>query len=189
MFLPFAPPELFMVALRPRPFEEIRSFEPTTAVFPSPFHFDLQALLAIPTDIPLPNADAAGHSAAVIGILLDVAEASNGGLFGLFTSHKDVRLMAAELRARGFERRWPLLVHGESSRDSLLERFRSSDGAVLLGTASFWEGVDVPGRALRGLVISKLPFKVPTELKEGKNVLVIETGPAFCLSITDDDQW
>src|SRR5947207_5694646 len=48
--------------------------EPTTAVFPSPFHFDLQALLTIPTDVPLPNADAAGHSAAVIGILLDVAE-------------------------------------------------------------------------------------------------------------------
>ena len=155
--------------------------EPTTAVFPSPFHFDLQALLTIPTDVPLPNADAAGHSAAVIGILLDMAEASNGGLFGLFTSHKDVRLMAAELRARGFERRWPLLVHGESSRDSLLERFRGTDGAVLLGTASFWEGVDVPGRALRGLVISKLPFKVPTDPLTAAHCEAIERagGDAF----------
>jgi ATP-dependent DNA helicase DinG len=155
--------------------------EPTTAVFPSPFHFDLQALLTIPTDIPLPNVDAAGHSAAVIEILLDVAGASNGGLFGLFTSHKDVRLMAAELRARGFERRWPLLVQGESSRDSLLERFRASDGAVLLGTASFWEGVDVPGRALRGLVISKLPFKVPTEPLTAAHCEAIERagGDAF----------
>jgi ATP-dependent DNA helicase DinG len=155
--------------------------EPTTAVFPSPFHFDLQALLAIPTDIPLPNADAAGHAASVIEILLDVADASNGGLFALFTSHKDVRLIAAELRARGFERRWPLLVQGESSRDSLLERFRGSDSAVLLGTASFWEGVDVPGRALRGLVISKLPFKVPTDPLTSAHCEAIERagGDAF----------
>ncbi|HEU4993211.1 MAG TPA: helicase C-terminal domain-containing protein [Gemmatimonadaceae bacterium] len=137
--------------------------EPASGVFPSPFHYDIQALLLIPTDVPAPNTEGARHTASVIEIVLDVAEASGGGLFALFTSHKDVRLMAAELRSRGFERRHPLLVHGESSRDSLLDRFRNSDNAVLLGTASFWEGVDVPGRALRGLVISKLPFKVPTE--------------------------
>ena len=155
--------------------------EPVTAVFPSPFHFELQALLAIPTDIPLPNADSAGHSSAVINILLDVAEASDGGLFALLTSHRDVRLIAAELRARGFERRWPLLVHGESTRDSLLERFRTTSGSVLLGTASFWEGVDVPGRALRGLVISKLPFKVPTEPLTAAHCEAIERagGDAF----------
>ena len=155
--------------------------EPATAVFPSPFHFDIQSLLVVPTDVPLPNADSAGHSAAVIEILLDFAEASDGGLFGLFTSHKDVRLMAAELRARGFERRWPLLVHGEGTRDSLLERFRRTEGAVLLGTSSFWEGVDVPGRALRGLVISRLPFKVPTEPLTAAHCEAIERagGDAF----------
>jgi ATP-dependent DNA helicase DinG len=81
----------------------------------------------------------------------------------LFTSHRDLRAAAAELRARGAERRWPLLVHGEDGRDALLRRFRESGRAVLLGTASFWEGVDVPGRALRGLVLAKLPFRVPTE--------------------------
>ena len=59
--------------------------------------------------------------------------------------------LAAELRARGVERRWPLLVHGDESRDALLARFRDSGQAILLGTASFWEGVDVPGDALRGL--------------------------------------
>ena len=59
--------------------------------------------------------------------------------------------------------RWPLLVHGEESRDVLLRRFRESGRALLLGTASFWEGVDVAGEALRGLVIAKLPFRVPTE--------------------------
>jgi ATP-dependent DNA helicase DinG len=71
--------------------------------------------------------------------------------------------MAVELRARGFERRWPLLVHGEETRDALLARFRETGRAVLLGTASFWEGVDVPGDALRALLIAKLPFRVPTE--------------------------
>jgi ATP-dependent DNA helicase DinG len=74
-----------------------------------------------------------------------------------------VRKAAAELRARGTERRWPLLVHGEDSRDALLRRFRESGRAILIGTSSFWEGVDVPGRALRGLLIGKLPFRVPSE--------------------------
>jgi ATP-dependent DNA helicase DinG len=81
----------------------------------------------------------------------------------LFTSHRDVRAMASELRVRGAEKRWPILVHGDDSRDSLLGRFRDSGGAILLGTSSFWEGVDVPGDALRALLIAKLPFRVPTE--------------------------
>jgi ATP-dependent DNA helicase DinG len=155
--------------------------EPATAVFQSPFHFDIQALLAIPTDAPAPNTEAVRHTSFVLDVVLDVAEASDGGLFVLFTSHKDVRLIAAELRARGFERRWPLLVHGESSRDSLLERFRATNGSVLLGTASFWEGVDVPGDALRGLVIAKLPFKVPTEPLTAAHCEAIEAagGDAF----------
>jgi ATP-dependent DNA helicase DinG len=68
-----------------------------------------------------------------------------------------------ELRARGADRRWPLLVQGDESRDTLLARFRDAGRAVLLGTASFWEGVDVPGDALRALLIAKLPFRVPTE--------------------------
>ena len=136
---------------------------PTTAVFPSPFAYDAQSLLAIPTDIPAPNADMDGHRNAVTRIVLDVADAADGGLFVLFTSHREVRQLATELRARGIERRWPLLVHGEESRDALLARFRDSGKAILLGTASFWEGVDVPGDALRGLVIAKLPFRVPTE--------------------------
>jgi ATP-dependent DNA helicase DinG len=136
---------------------------PVTAVFPSPFRYEQQSLLVIPTDAPAPNADADGHRRAVTRMVLDLAEDADGGLFVLFTSHREVRQMAAELRARGTERRWPLLVHGEESRDVLLSRFRGSGKAILLGTASFWEGVDVPGDALRGLVIAKLPFRVPTE--------------------------
>lgn len=159
------------VAARSRRFDFLASrlglddatLTPTTAVFPSPFDFPTQARLVIPTDIPAPNADADGHRRAVTQIVLDVADASNGGLFVLFTSHREVRQLAAELRARGVDRRWPLLVHGEESRDVLLDRFREAGQAVLVGTASFWEGVDVPGDALRGLVIAKLPFRVPTE--------------------------
>lgn len=71
--------------------------------------------------------------------------------------------MADHLRSRGSDRRWPVLVHGDESRDTLLARFRDAGRAVLLGTASFWEGVDVPGDALRALLIAKLPFRVPTE--------------------------
>lgn len=136
---------------------------PVTGVFPSPFAYERQSLLAIPTDLPAPNGDAEGHRRALTGVLLDVAECSDGGQFVLFTSHREVRQMAAELRARDVERRWPLLVHGEESRDVLLTRFREAGRAILLGTASFWEGVDVPGDALRGLVIARLPFRVPTE--------------------------
>jgi len=138
--------------------------EPRTASFASPFDYPRQALLAVPTDAPAPNVDPDGHFRAAVRAVLDLAEAADGGLFVLCTSHRDVRQAASELRARGADRRWPLLVHGDvDGRDALLRRFRESGRAVLLGTASFWEGVDVPGRALRGLVIVRLPFRVPTE--------------------------
>ena len=109
------------------------------------------------------TSNAAGHFTPLSRVILDVAEAADGGMFVLFTSHRDIRAMAAELRARGIERRWPMLVHGDETRDVLLARFRDSGKAILLGTASFWEGVDVPGDALQALIIAKLPFRVPTE--------------------------
>src|SRR5204863_8840463 len=73
-----------------------------------------------------------------------------------------LRRAAAELRA-ALPQRWPLLVQGQGGRDLLLRRFREAGNAILLGTDSFWEGVDVPGRALRTLILNKLPFKVPSE--------------------------
>jgi ATP-dependent DNA helicase DinG len=136
---------------------------PRTGLYPSPFRYREQALLAIATDVPAPNVDAAGHQIASARLALDLAAAADGGMFVLFTSHRDVRAMATELRARGADRRWPLLVHGEDGRDALLARFRECGRAVLLGTASFWEGVDVPGDALRALMLAKLPFRVPSE--------------------------
>lgn len=134
-----------------------------TEIFPSPFEYQTHALFMVPTDAAAPNVDGAGHMQAVVRCIIDVTAAADGGVFALFTSHRDVRAAAAELRARGVERTRPLFVHGEDTRDNLLKRFRESGRAVLLGTASFWEGVDVPGRALRGLLIARLPFRVPTE--------------------------
>jgi len=134
-----------------------------TEIFPSPFEYPTHALFMVPTDAPAPNVDPSAHMQAVVRSIIDVTSAADGGVFVLFTSHRDVRSAAIELRARGVERSRPLYVHGEDTRDNLLRKFRDSGRAVLLGTASFWEGVDVPGRALRGLIIARLPFRVPTE--------------------------
>ena len=131
-------------------------------IFSSPFDYPSQCLFGVPTDLPEPREDEVGHGAAVVQIVSDLAYASDGGMFVLFTSHASLRRAAGELRMV-LGTRWPLLVQGEAPRDVLLRRFRDAENAILLGTDSFWEGVDVPGRALRALVINKLPFKVPSE--------------------------
>jgi len=136
---------------------------PLTASFASPFDYGSQCLLALPTDVTAPNMDPAAHFDSVLRIVRDVVNASGGGVFALFTSHRDVRAAAERLRGEGLDARVPLLVHGEDGRDALLARFRAAGNAVLLGTASYWEGVDVPGHALRALVIARLPFRVPSE--------------------------
>jgi ATP-dependent DNA helicase DinG len=131
-------------------------------VFPSPFDYPSQCVFGIPNDLPEPRDDEEGHAAAVAQIVTDLAYASDGGMFVLFTSHAALRRAASWLET-SLGSRWPLLVQGQMPRDQLLRRFRESGNAILLGTDSFWEGVDVPGRALRTLVLAKLPFKVPSE--------------------------
>jgi ATP-dependent DNA helicase DinG len=131
-------------------------------IFPSPFDYPSQCIFGVPNDLPEPRDDEPGHGAAVAQIVRDLAYASDGGMFVLFTSHAALRRAAQELRI-GLGDRWPMLVQGEAPRDVLLRRFREAENAILLGTDSFWEGVDVPGRALRTLVLNKLPFKVPSE--------------------------
>jgi len=131
-------------------------------ILPSPFDFGAQCVFGIPTDIPEPREDESGHGLAVARVLLELARASDGGVFGLFTSHGALRRAADAIRGE-VGGRWPLLVQGEGQRDQLLRRFRDAGSAILLGTDSFWEGVDVPGRALRVLILAKLPFKVPSE--------------------------
>lgn len=129
----------------------------------SNFDFKRQALLAVPTDLPAAERGEPEFQEATADAVVDLAELSGGGLFVLFTSHGSLKHVAELLRARDLEDKWPLFVQGEGDRFQLLERFVTSGSGVLLGTASFWEGVDVPGDPLRGLVIQKLPFRVPTE--------------------------
>ncbi len=131
-------------------------------ILPSPFDFAAQCVFGIPTDLPEPREDEPGHDAAVARVLLELGHAANGGVFCLFTSHAALRRAADAVRGR-IGARWPLLVQGEGQRDQLLRSFREAGSAILLGTDSFWEGVDVPGRALRVLILAKLPFRVPTE--------------------------
>ena len=133
-----------------------------TLAIPSPFDFETQALLYLPAQLPDPAAPA--HTGAVVDVAVPLIEASAGGAFVLFTSHRALQRAAQLLRDRWTELAdFPLLVQGEAPREQLLRRFRESGNAVLLGTASFWEGVDVKGDALRLVIIEKLPFASPDD--------------------------
>ncbi|HEY2806886.1 MAG TPA: helicase C-terminal domain-containing protein, partial [Gemmatimonadales bacterium] len=133
-------------------------------VLPSPFDYRTQCVFAIPEDAPAPDFGQDAHDIFTAEAAADVAAASDGGVFVLFTSHRALKRVAGMLRERReVAGRWPLLVQGDGPRDLLLRRFRESGSAILLGTDSFWEGVDVPGHALRALILAKVPFRVPTE--------------------------
>jgi ATP-dependent DNA helicase DinG len=130
--------------------------------FESPFDFERQALLYLPKGLGDPGMP--GHTQSVLRAALPVLEASGGRAFLLFTSHRALREGADLLRAAWGERPpVPVLVQGDGSRDQLLRRFREAGNAVLLGTGSFWEGVDVKGTALSVVVIDKLPFAAPDD--------------------------
>jgi ATP-dependent DNA helicase DinG len=144
-------------------------------IFPSPFEFETQSLLVVPTDLPLPAGEYDGrHDEATVRATLELARVTDGGIFALFTSYRALGHVAGELRRRGADRSWPLLVQGEAPRSQLVARFTESGRALLLGTASFWEGVDVPGRPLRALLIPRLPFKVPSEPVTAARIEAIE---------------
>ncbi len=151
------------------------------ALVASPFDFARQAVLAVPTDLPDAASEGDAFQVATASVVASLADATNGGLFVLFTSFRALRRVAEILRERGIDRRWPLFVHGEGDRARLLADFVAHGDGILLGTSSFWEGVDVPGDPLRALVIQKLPFKVPTEPVTSARVEALEArgGNAF----------
>ena len=128
----------------------------TTAQWDSPFDYANQALFYVPKGLPEPNA--ADYTPAVIKAALPVLAASQGRAFLLFTSYRALSDAAALLQDAVD---YPLFVQGEAPRDILLQRFRETPHAVLLGTSSFWEGVDVRGEALSCVIIDKLPFASP----------------------------
>lgn len=128
-----------------------------TAQLPSPFDYRRQTLLYHPDGLPPPNHPR--YEEALIEVVLPVLRQSRGRAFLLFTSHGALRRCADRLRPLN---EFQLLVQGAAGKNELLERFKTLPRAVLLATASFWEGVDVPGPALVCVVIDKLPFAVPT---------------------------
>ena len=137
--------------------------EARTACWDSPFNYQEQALLYVPQNLPEPNSE--GYTDAVVQAALPLIEASQGRAFLLFTSLRAMQ-RAYEILLAEFDRKnlkYPLLIQGEGSRNELLTRFREHGNAVLLGSQSFWEGVDVRGEALSLVIIDKLPFAPPDD--------------------------
>jgi ATP-dependent DNA helicase DinG len=142
---------------------EIGLNEAETAVWDSPFDYANQALLYVPEAMPDPNSP--GYTEAVVEAALPLLNASGGGAFMLFTSlramNEAYRLLQARMAATGID--FPLLLQGDKSRTDLLDEFRRLGNAILLGSQSFWEGVDVAGDALSLVVIDRLPFQPPDD--------------------------
>ncbi|MCH7843989.1 MAG: hypothetical protein IID01_14635 [Chloroflexi bacterium] len=128
----------------------------------SPFDYQKAALLLIPEDMPPPNSDR--YVDAMVKVLTDLGTAMKGRTMALFTSYASLRAVAQRLRA-------PLMGEGiqvlaqsvDGSAQQLMTRFAEEPDSVLLGTSSFWEGVDLPSGMLKALVLTRLPFQVPTD--------------------------
>ena len=142
---------------------ELGLSDAATGFWDSPFDYPNNALLYLPRDLPPPNSFE--HTDAVVAAAIPVLKASGGRAFLLFTTLRALSRardsLAAALRSEGMD--FPLLVQGEGSRTELLTRFRRLGNAVLLGSQSFWEGVDVQGEALSVVIIDKLPFAPPDD--------------------------
>nr|WP_248287328.1 MULTISPECIES: ATP-dependent DNA helicase [Massilia] len=131
--------------------------------WPSPFNYEQQGLLYVPNGLPEPNSF--GYTDAVIDSALPVIEAAGGRTFFLCTTIRAVKQVSERLRdefaKRGLD--FPLFVQGERGRTELLDSFRNAGNGVLVGSQSFWEGVDVRGDALSLVIIDKLPFAPPDD--------------------------
>ncbi|WP_392536894.1 ATP-dependent DNA helicase [Legionella sp. 227] len=129
-----------------------------TLLLPSPFDYRQQALLYLPRGLPDPKDSA--YYELLVSRAIPLIDALGGRCFFLFTSHKALKQVAQMM---GSILNYPLLIQGTEAKPILLERFRQLGNAVLLGTATFWEGVDVKGEALSCVIIDKLPFSSPVD--------------------------
>lgn len=146
--------------------------EAKTLLLPSPFDYQQQALLYLPRGLPDPKHQA--YYELLLKRVVPVIDAFGGRCFFLFTSHKALKQVAQMM---GSLLNYPLLVQGSEAKPILLERFRQLGNAVLLGTATFWEGVDVKGEALSCVIIDKLPFSSPVDpVTRGKMAYLKEKG-------------
>lgn len=128
-------------------------------VLHSDFDYKKAMLFAIPRDFPEPQE--ASFEAKLQQFCIEIIEATQGGVFILFTSYDQLFKMAEKIKSHSIASTINLLVQGTESKQKLLENFKASNHSVLLGTDSFWEGVDVQGEALRCVIITKLPFRSP----------------------------
>lgn len=140
-------------------FQQQTGFSPAqTMMLDSPFDYQKQALMLLPPALPEPNDGR--FSQAMLSYVLPLIHAANGGVFCLFTSH-----WALQNAARFFQDKTdrPLFIQGQGNRNDLLDQFREAGNGLLLGAASFWEGVDVSGQGLSLVIIDKLPFAHPDD--------------------------
>ena len=128
-------------------------------IVPSNFDYQRQAMLFLPPDMPDPRSDEFFERAKKVTV--DLLKVSEGRAFCLFTSCEVMQRMYRSLQAEALP--YPILLHGSVSRKALLEQFRSTPNAVLLGTSSLWQGIDVQGEQLSSVIIDRLPFAVPSD--------------------------
>ncbi len=134
----------------------------TCLTFPSPYALDRNGLIWLPPHMPAPSDR--DHTTEMLERVLPLLDKTAGGMFCLFTSHRALNAARRWFKTRRKRLKGrPLLIQGDAPRDDLLRRFREHGNAVLLGTGSFWEGVDVRGQALSIVAIDKLPFASPAD--------------------------
>jgi ATP-dependent DNA helicase DinG len=144
----------------------------TTLLLQSPFDFQRQAMLYLPRGLPDPKDTR--YYEALVEKVIPVINACGGRCFFLFTSHRGLQYVSQLLKNKI---RFPLLVQGDEAKPILLARFRALGNAVLLGTSTFWEGVDVKGDALSCVIIDKLPFASPSDpVMRGKMAYLKQRG-------------
>lgn len=173
--------------------EQMGLTDEPSKTWPSPFNYAEQGLLYVPQGLPDPNS--IGYTDAVLDLALPVIEAAGGKTFLLCTTLRAVKRAAERLRDE-FEKRglpYPLFIQGDKGRTELLDQFRKAGNGVLIGSQSFWEGVDVRGDALSLVIIDKLPFAPPDDPvlaarievmeKQGKNGFMHHTLPEAIINL------
>lgn len=145
------------------------------SIYDSPFNFEERSLLMVPHDMPMPGES--NFLDAAVNSIYEAILACKGGVFVLFTSYTMLKACYGRLEKLLSEKKFPLFKQGDQPRRELLNAFKESGKGVLFGTDSFWEGVDVPGEALRCVIMVKLPFKVPSEpITEARSDLLKHQG-------------
>lgn len=144
-------------------------------IYSSPFDFEKQVLFGCPSDMPPPESPL--YTAAANQAIKELIQASNGNAFVLFTSYEQLKSAYETLYQPLSTLGYHLLKQGDDHRQNLITRFKKKPRSVLFGTDSFWEGVDIVGDALRSVIITKLPFPVPSDpISEAKSELIVAQG-------------